>query len=783
VVEERLDILTEGDLEGDWTTEGELREYRFVIFDKGGNGLCCNYGSGHYEIYSKNSKLILTGNVFGPSSEHFFSVDPADFLSDDSDSTVSNINGKGDDGNGNANANEGVGNTSNANNTNNSNVANEGTGNDDSSSTTENNDIQSTNSTTEGPTPDASSPTPKPTPSTAQIALDSDAWFCGVSWDWVINNCGLATPCPNGDKSVCPEDQACFASTPCTLSPTSAPSDMPSAMPSKMPTMSPTRAPWSEKAFLDFLYGENTAENDVDGSQGGNGGEKEQDDILASELDNALENYNELQYHFFCGFSWYHADATCSMFCPLGDKSDCPEGMECYANTRCDGRDTPPPTISPAPSMQRLEEAMPSPPSSSSSSSSSSSIVTDEFSDAQVCSVCYGSAMDEGQTVQFNATETTCGKVDWALSMQRVKLDSDLCSTFQSTYRSQCCYDQCQLCLSTDANILDLRPDYLLEQGGYSATCGEVNAILSVNSKTDKLCVDAQAQLTDDCCYKQCKICGNNGDISNDWYATVKYEGATTSCLGLDYMLRIRQVGQSTDDCKSIQATYENQCCYVTPDDQCQICEADGVLYDVIGTKTVTYERSSMTATCAVISDFFAKMESTDQECIAGKQTLFGQCCDLSSVVVLNDASTDASNPNSNTPGGSSSSGNNPNTNSPNGGNNLGGIDAGSDNDPNDIEPSGGNIPSGGNPSSGQDGNDINPDGASGGNNSPSEPSGTNSGTSAVAEGGEGWWKATPSPTPSTFNFVWDPPNSAMISTPTRIFFIVGMVSSYLSLF
>mmetsp|Transcript_15646 Transcript_15646/g.31830 ORF Transcript_15646/g.31830 Transcript_15646/m.31830 type:complete len:177 (+) Transcript_15646:769-1299(+) len=176
-------------------------------------------------------------------------------------------------------------------------------------------------------------------------------------------------------------------------------------------------------------------------------------------------------------------------------------------------------------------------------------------------------------------------------------------------------------------------------------------------------------------------------------------------------------------------------------------------------------------------------MESTDQECIAGKQTLFGQCCDLSSVVVLNDASTDASNPNSNTPGGSSSSGNNPNTNSPNGGNNLGGIDAGSDNDPNDIEPSGGNIPSGGNPSSGQDGNDINPDGASGGNNSPSEPSGTNSGTSAVAEGGEGWWKATPSPTPSTFNFVWDPPNSAMISTPTRIFFIVGMVSSYLSLF
>ncbi len=385
--------------------------------------------------------------------------------------------------------------------------------------------------------------------------------------------------------------------------------------------------------------------------------------------------------------------------------------------------------------------------------------------------------MDEGQTVKFNATETTCGKVDWALSMQRVKLESELCSTFQSTYRSQCCYDQCQLCQSTDANVLDLRPDYLLEQGGYSATCGEVNAILSVNSKTDELCVDAQAQLTDDCCYKQCKICGDYDDISNDWYATVKYEGATTSCLGLDYMLRIRQVGQSTDDCKSIQATYENQCCYVTPDDQCQICEADGVLYDVIGTKTVTYERSSMTATCAVISDSFAKMESNDQECIAGKQALFGQCCDLSSVVVLNDGSTDASDPSSNTPGGSNPSGNNPN-----GGNDAGGTDTGSGNDPNDNKPSEGNIPSGGNPSSGQDGNGNDPDAANGVDNPPSDTAGTNSGTPAVAAGGEGWWKATPSPTPSTFNFVWDPPNNAAISTSKSISIIVGMVSTYFCL-
>ena len=42
---------------------------------------------------------------------------------------------------------------------------------------------------------------------------------------------------------------------------------------------------------------------------------------------------DELKYHFFCGKSWTEADVTCDVHCPSGDKSDCPIGHDCYANT------------------------------------------------------------------------------------------------------------------------------------------------------------------------------------------------------------------------------------------------------------------------------------------------------------------------------------------------------------------------------------------------------------------------------------------------------------------
>ena len=102
--------------------------------------------------------------------------------------------------------------------------------------------------------------------------------------------------CPGGDRIVCPDDQACFASTPCTLVPTSVPSTYPSAMPTDNPTRRPTRAPWSESQFLEFIN------SGIDDSASGGGNT---DGKVSAEVIDALEDSTNLQcklYSFLCRF-------------------------------------------------------------------------------------------------------------------------------------------------------------------------------------------------------------------------------------------------------------------------------------------------------------------------------------------------------------------------------------------------------------------------------------------------------------------------------------------------
>ena len=102
--------------------------------------------------------------------------------------------------------------------------------------------------------------------------------------------------CPGGDRIVCPDDQACFASTPCTLVPTSVPSTSPSAMPTDNPTRRPTRTPWSESQFLEFIN------SGIDGSASGGGNN---DGKVSAEVIDALEDSTNLQcklYSFLCRF-------------------------------------------------------------------------------------------------------------------------------------------------------------------------------------------------------------------------------------------------------------------------------------------------------------------------------------------------------------------------------------------------------------------------------------------------------------------------------------------------
>ena len=342
-----LKILTTQDYEGDPLVNDQLRDYRFVIYDQGGNGLCCANGNGRYEIYSKDNELIVQGFDYGAIGEHFFSINPRDYLDGEGTPTTDNLPDfsipvSGPTMNNPPPTPPPV-------------VVNIPTTPDTTSPQTQNNDTP-TSPTTVSP----------PTIPTTQEAMDETSWFCGENWNWIENNCDKAvreyhifsifsfrfvaikkyipnscyiqilshylisyynnTACPRGDAVDCPANQKCFASTPCTLVPTSVPSSIPSSMPTETPTPLPTKSPWSESSFLDFIYGQS------DGS-GTTGAGSNTDEGLASDVIEVLQDYSSLQFHFFCGFSWQHADETCNVFCPSGDKDDCPEGEECYAHT------------------------------------------------------------------------------------------------------------------------------------------------------------------------------------------------------------------------------------------------------------------------------------------------------------------------------------------------------------------------------------------------------------------------------------------------------------------
>lgn len=74
------------------------------------------------------------------------------------------------------------------------------------------------------------------------------------------------------------------------------------------PTASPTKSPWSETAFLTFLYGENSNVDDETSGNDSSSGSSNNSDMLASQVNDGLENFNELQFHFYCGYSWDHGE-------------------------------------------------------------------------------------------------------------------------------------------------------------------------------------------------------------------------------------------------------------------------------------------------------------------------------------------------------------------------------------------------------------------------------------------------------------------------------------------
>ncbi len=177
-----------------------------------------------------------------------------------------------------------------------------------------------------------------------------------------------------------------------------------------------------------------------------------------------------------------------------------------------------------------------------------------------------------------------------------------------------------------------------MRQGGYEATCQEIDDILGASSSEETICADAKTQLADQCCYRQCSLC-TTGTMRTEWYNVVVFDGLSTTCLGLDYVLRAEQVSEGSYRCSELRGEYVSQCCRAS-ETSCTLCSSDDKLYDMFPDKVVvepSLDRQTTTTTCSAVSDSLARFETSDQKCTEGKQALFGQCCDLSGVIVSDD--------------------------------------------------------------------------------------------------------------------------------------------------
>jgi hypothetical protein len=370
--------------------------------------------------------------------------------------------------------------------------------------------------------------------------------------------------------------------------------------------MEPTRAPWSHSEFLDFLNGDAVVasgepqKQEGSNNQGGGGdgslkGELQPMSTLLSTTDE-----NVLQYHFFCGYNFNHADTTCGQFCPTGDKNVCPDGMQCFANTQCDGRDTPAPSsIAPTPS-----------PGSGVSPSSS------------ICTLCGKMGLHDEKSVTFEGNPSTCGKVSEVVS----QFNADACTTAQAQYQDECCYDGCQLCQTMEGDFLDIKRDHVVTKGDYTATCDEIQNLLTTFATNEEICSKSQSQLAEECCYDQCSLCDDSE--TTKWNSIVQFENVTTTCLGLDYVLRREQTLSGSEKCTDLQEQYSSQCCRnATKVEPCQLCKADnGNVYNV---NELTLQQFRSTTTCSAMAAAMVVMESSDISCSSAREKYFDPCCNM----------------------------------------------------------------------------------------------------------------------------------------------------------
>jgi hypothetical protein len=221
-------------------------------------------------------------------------------------------------------------------------------------------------------------------------------------------------------------------------------------------------------------------------------------------------------------------------------------------------------------------------------------------------------------------TTTTCSDVDQTLINDYAK-GSEECDSAKRALGGTCCYsypdNPCMLCRS-ETEFMDLRALELIEYNGEEMTCFDLNKKLAPEENDSQMCLVAQMDHWDKCCYNQCQICEGQGI---KWWNGVEFDGEPLSCGDLDSKLYTDEIEAESEDCTTALTDFVDDCCYDYPNDPCDVCTKDGKRHTLVPVGEIEYQGT--TFSCSEVNNFLSPFESTSQQCTNVKGLAFDTCC------------------------------------------------------------------------------------------------------------------------------------------------------------
>jgi len=146
------------------------------------------------------------------------------------------------------------------------------------------------------------------------------SFYCGSSWFDASDKCSKS--CPSGDATECDDGEECFAWTSCVKT-----------------ASFYCGSTFEEASKCEVPCPDNNSDESCPSGQGCFAYTTcEATAPVKSET--IAETVAAIQSDSFCGESEDHAAMTCSVACPSGEDSDCPDNLKCFDGTGCSIRDS-----------------------------------------------------------------------------------------------------------------------------------------------------------------------------------------------------------------------------------------------------------------------------------------------------------------------------------------------------------------------------------------------------------------------------------------------------------